>query len=40
MKTLFELFYIIAKIFESVHKIRIYVRRGLLGLAETKWLRL
>ena len=39
VKTLFEVFYIIAQIFESVHKTRIYVRRGLLSLAETKWLR-
>ena len=34
------LFYIIPKIFESVHKICIYVGRGLLSLAETKLLRL
>ena len=40
VKTLFELVYIIPKIFESVDKIRIYVGRGLLNLAETKWLRL
>ena len=37
---LFELFYIISKIFESVHKICIDVGRGLLSLDETKWLRL
>ena len=37
---LFEFFYIILKIFESVHKIRIDVGRGLLSLDETKWLRL
>ena len=36
VKTLFEIFYIIPKIFEPVHEIRIYVGRGLLSLAETK----
>ena len=39
-KILFELLYIILKLFESVHEIRIYVRRGLLSLVETKRLRL
>ena len=37
---LFELLHIIPEVFESVHKIRIYVGRELLGLAETRWLRL
>ena len=37
---LFELLHIIPEVFESVHKIRIYVGRGLLSLAETRWLRL
>ena len=40
VNTLLELFYIISKVFESVHKVRIDVGRGLLSLAETKWLRL
>ena len=40
VKILLQIFYIIPKIFESVHKIRIYVGRGLLSLAKTKWLRL
>ena len=38
VKILFELFYIVPQIFESVHEIRIYVGRGLLSLAKAKWL--
>ena len=36
VETLFKVFYIVPKIFESVHKIRLYVRRWLLSLAETR----